>query len=148
MSTVVVDANIGVSLVIPVPYSPRVRDLWEAWRQGNARIVVPTLWHYEVLSSLRKAVTLGLLGTEASEAAIDALRMLDLEEAAPDWAQAGSVLDWADRLGQTVAYGAVYVALAEHMQAQLWTADRRLARAARAAGAAWVHHLGDQPTAT
>jgi predicted nucleic acid-binding protein len=63
---------------------------------------------------------------------------------APEWNTALRVLEWTERLGQPVAYDAVYVELADRMQAELWTADRRLAVAARSVGLEWVHHVDDR----
>jgi predicted nucleic acid-binding protein len=143
MGTIVIDANVGVSLCVPLTYSPRVRQLWGEWQAKAEQIVVPVLWHYEVLSSLRKAVAGGLLGADGAAASVAALQLMALEEVAPDWGRDRRLLEWAERLDQTVAYGAVYVALAEQLKAQLWTADRRLARAAQDAGAHWVHHVDD-----
>jgi predicted nucleic acid-binding protein len=60
---VVIDANIGVGLFVPLVYSLRIRELWDEGQVGPSVIVVPTLWHYEVLSSIRKAVVTGLLNS-------------------------------------------------------------------------------------
>jgi len=139
MKNIVIDANIGISLVMPVPYSPWAIQRMEEWQQIRARIIVPTLWRYEVLSGLRKTMTIGLLSEEKAQLAIDHLRAMAFEEYAPSWETNISILDWAKRLGQVVAYDAVYLATAMQFDAELWTADRRLAQAAHKAGAAWVH---------
>ena len=34
-------------------------------------------------------------------------------------------MDWAERLNQTVAYDTQYLALAEQLGAEFWSADRR-----------------------
>lgn len=49
----------------------------------------------------------------------------------------------AERLGQSKAYGAQYLALASRENAPLWAADLRLVRAAQAAGLGWVHWIGE-----
>jgi predicted nucleic acid-binding protein len=49
----------------------------------------------------------------------------------------------AAQIGQSKAYDAQYLALAARENAPLWTADRRLANAARGAGLDWVHWIGD-----
>lgn len=53
-----------------------------------------------------------------------------------------SAFDWAEKLGQSKAYDSFYLALAETLRAPLWTADRRLANAARQIGISWVHAVG------
>ncbi len=57
-----------------------------------------------------------------------------------------AALTWAERLGQTKAYDAFYLALAEGLSAEFWTADKRLARRARHAGADFVRLLGKEGT--
>jgi len=54
-----------------------------------------------------------------------------------------AVLEWAGRLNQSRAYDAFYMALAEELGAEFWTADQRLARAAQQAGVTWTHWIGE-----
>jgi predicted nucleic acid-binding protein len=54
-----------------------------------------------------------------------------------------SCLQWSLRLGQPVAYDSAYVALAESLSCELWTADRKLVQAAIKTGITWVRWLGD-----
>ena len=50
---------------------------------------------------------------------------------------------WAERLGQSRAYDAQYLAVAEQEGLELWTADRRLVRNAEQAGVRWVRRIGE-----
>jgi len=79
----------------------------------------------EVAQSLRRYAREGALDTESAAAALQDLRALDLERHAHE-----PLLDrvWALREDVT-AYDAVYVALAEALDAPLLTCDGRLARA-------------------
>jgi len=54
-----------------------------------------------------------------------------------------SAFDWAERLNQARAYDALYLALAESLPAELWTADRRLVDRARQIGVTWVRWIGE-----
>jgi predicted nucleic acid-binding protein len=54
-----------------------------------------------------------------------------------------TALDWAERAGQAKAYDAQYLALAEEMRAEFWTADERLVRDVQQAGADWAHWIGE-----
>jgi predicted nucleic acid-binding protein len=63
------------------------------------------------------------------------------EEFPPDWEVDRNALVWAERIGQRAAYDAVYLALAEYLNAELWTADKRLADAAQVAGVEGVFSL-------
>jgi hypothetical protein len=50
----------------------------------------------------------------------------------------------SNRLGQSKAYDAFYLALAERLKAEFWTADQRLANGARQLGANWAHWIGEE----
>ena len=50
-------------------------------------------------------------------------------------------LIWAEYLGQSKTYASAYLAAAEVLHADFWTADHRLARFAHQAGVTWVHSI-------
>jgi predicted nucleic acid-binding protein len=137
MTRAVLDASVGVAAVLSLPYSAQVIALLRRLR--GAEIVVPVLWEYEVVSALRKAVAAGSYAHDAAQTALDRLLALPDARVAPDAALHRAALRWADLIGQVVAYDAQYLALAERMEAEFWTADRRLGARAREAGADWVH---------
>ena len=143
MKTVVIDANIGISYIIPLPYSDLTLQRMFAWQDEQANIVVPALWQYEVLSGLRKAISSGLLTFAQAVSALHEIEDLGFEVLASDLETDQRTLIWAERIGQMVIYDATYLALAEQIDAEFWTADRRLANSAIMAGASWVHLLGD-----
>jgi predicted nucleic acid-binding protein len=143
MTTIVIDANVALALVVPLAYSDRVIQLMEEWQEGAILFVVPALWGYEVVSGLRKAVTADVLTEEEAERAIQALWALDIEEVPATVERHRQALIWSERLGQTVAYDAQYMMVAEELDVPLWTADRPLSKAARAAGDDWVHWIGE-----
>jgi predicted nucleic acid-binding protein len=51
--------------------------------------------------------------------------------------------DWATRLRQKAAYDGFYLAAAEQLGAELWTADQALVSNALQVGASWVHWMGE-----
>lgn len=142
MTTIVVEANLALSYVISLPYLQLAMAHFDQWAQAQARLVVPVFWRYEVLSGLRKAINMKMLTLEQAIITFKTLQEIDLEEIPSSEKEIDKILVWAERLQQMVAYDAVYLALSEQMGAEFWTADRRLANAARAAGADWVHFLG------
>jgi predicted nucleic acid-binding protein len=84
------------------------------------------------------------LPEEKATSALQKLQDLAFEEIAPGFDTDEDTLLWARRIGQIVAYDAVYLALAQGMNAEFWTADKRLATAAQNAGVNWVHWLGQK----
>jgi predicted nucleic acid-binding protein len=91
---------------------------------------VPHLADVEVAQTLRRYVDARELDTASAVTALDDLRALDLQRHAHE-----SLLDrvW-DLRSNLTAYDAVYVALAEALDAVLVTCDRKLARAPGLAG--------------
>jgi predicted nucleic acid-binding protein len=143
MSRCVIDANIGLALVVPLAYSERVHDLVHQLHRQRVQLSVPALWGCEVASGLRKAAVSGFLTDAEAREALFGLWALGLEEIPASLDRHVRALAWAKRLGQSVAYDAQYLVVAEELGAPLWTADRRLAVSARDAGAAWVRWIED-----
>lgn len=136
----VVDANIALALVLPLPYSSQAQVLWDGWRAPGTLIQAPDLWAYEITAALRKAmVTLHLPLTEA-ETRLQTLLALGVQLVAPTTELHLRALLWAERAGQMVAYDGHYLALAESLNCEFWTADARLARALQGQYA-WVRVL-------
>ncbi len=144
MAQVVIDANIGIALAINLPYSDLAEQRFTAWREGQDQILVPGLWQYEVVPALRKAAAAHLISANELVNALEAIFGLGVEEVEASIETHRLALSWAARLNQTVAYDSQYVALAEQLGAELWTADRRLAASAQKAGADWVKWLGEK----
>jgi predicted nucleic acid-binding protein len=135
----VVDANLAVALVLATPYSVQAQALWERWSTEAVQVYAPDLWAYEVTSALRKAMSLTGMPLSEAETYLETLARLGVQLVPPTPELDRLALRWAGRLGQTVAYDAHYLALAEMLGCDFWTADRRLAAAA---GVSWVHWIG------
>jgi predicted nucleic acid-binding protein len=141
--TVVIDANVALALAIPLPYSDQAKEHIAHWQQDGTQLVAPALWGYEIVSGLCKASKTGLLAQQHAASAIDNLWALGVEEIPASKEIHQQALVWADRLGQTVAYDAQYIVVAQQLNAPLWTADERLVRNARSIGIDWIHWVGE-----
>lgn len=137
----VVDANLAVALVLPTPYSAQAQALWERWSVEAMDVFAPDLWAYEVTSALRKAVSITGMPSPEAEAHLDTVMRLGVQLVPPTLELDRLALRWADRLGQAVAYDAHYLALAETLGCDFWTADHRLADSA-GTEVPWVHWIG------
>lgn len=134
-SAICVDANLVIRLYVDV-WEP-ARTLWERWRLEQRDLVAPTLLPYEVTNTLYRYQRQGLVLPDEVSRVLDAALALpitlhgdaDLHRAA---------LAVARRFSLPAAYDAHYLALAERLGAEFWTADRRLARAVTPT-LSWVH---------
>ncbi len=105
------------------------------------QLVAPRLWRYEVTSAINKYRADALL--DLSSAATALSKVLGMVEViGEDAALCQSALIWAERLGQRAAYDGFYLALAERLGVEFYTADERLASRAQQVGAVWVRGLG------
>jgi len=143
MTVVVVDANFSLGQVLPLPYSRDVVRRMGVWQGEQPRILVPSLWEYEVVTGLRRACVQGLLRVDAVQETLDELLGMALQVLEMTAERHRRALVWAERLGQARAYDAQYLALAEQTEAELWTADERLRNRARQVGASWVRWVGE-----
>ena len=127
---VVVDASILLKLLLPEEGSEAVRRLWGQWVERDTEIVAPFLVAYEVGSVLRNKIFRKELPPEAGEAAFVAFRSLEVLLLHPDGIEE-KVWELAKRWNLPTSYDAAYLALAEMLEYELWTADKRLAAALR-----------------
>ena len=141
--SVVVDANLIAALVIPLPYSDAAASKIKEWKQNGVEISAPFLLEYEVITILRKASAAGLLTGKDLIQSLDKIMTLRIQKFPPTMELHRKALWWAERLGQSKAYDGQYLSVAEHSGAEFWTADERLAKAAKDAGALWVHWIGE-----
>lgn len=142
----VVDANLIAALVLPLPYSDQVTKRMLAWTEAGGELLAPVLLEYEVVAILRKAVVAEWLTGDLALETMGEILALGIRCMPPTATLHEQALRWADRLGQSKAYDAHYLALAEQEGLEFWTADRRLANGAQQAGAEWVHWIGEVAT--
>ncbi len=139
METVVIDANFGVALVCPLRYSRACRGRLEEWMRRGLTLAAPGLWDYEVASALRKQWAYGLLSRETVLEGLVWLLRLPIQRVYADQELLMRAVLWAERLGQTAAYDAQYLAVSEWLRAPFWTADQKLYHRCREIGADWVN---------
>jgi predicted nucleic acid-binding protein len=130
-SPVCVDANIVVALVTAEAFSQRALALWTSWMTGENEPIAPWLLQFEVTSVMRRKVVRGSMQLE--DAARSLREALALDIALIDRPGLSELaFEIADRLQQPATYDAHYLALAELLDCEFWTADERLYNAIRA----------------
>jgi predicted nucleic acid-binding protein len=137
----VVDANATLGLFLSLPYSQSMDRWMQAHQAEEARLIVPTLWEYECLTGLRRAVTMKLIPPQNARRMIGDLFALDFQRVPPTLELHLAALLWAERIGQSKVYDAQYLALAENLDAEFWTADQRLFHSLQGLGVAWAHSI-------
>jgi predicted nucleic acid-binding protein len=123
-SRVCCDANFVVRLVTFVGTNDYT-ERWETWQRAGLTVAAPPLLRYEVTNAIHRIRRAGHLTNESAllslrsafQLPIEILNLDDLHERA---------LGFAGRLNLPAAYDAHYLALADQLSAEFWTADRRL----------------------
>jgi predicted nucleic acid-binding protein len=133
-----IDANLVIRLVAD-PKDDTVWRLWEQWNAEGRQLAAPTLLYYEVTNALYRYQQHGLLSASAVRLAHRAALSLPISLYG-DADLHRRALELAERLALPAAYDAHYLALAEALQAELWTADRRLVKVVQSA-LPWVHQV-------
>lgn len=142
--TVVIDANLIAALVLSLPYSELASQKIVAWKKSGREIVAPFLMEYELASVFRKAIHLKTCSPAEVPIAFQKIDELNIHLVPPTVHLHQKALEWAEKIGQVVAYDAHYLAVSEDFSADFWTADERLAKAAQACGAGWVYWLNSE----
>ena len=140
---VVVDASVAFKLLVEEELSDRATALVRRWDDGGSRLAAPQLMSFEVANALHRRVARGDFAVDVAAGLMEDLMSFgiafhhgsDLHRRA---------LELATELQQGAAYDAHYLALAESLGCELWTADQRFHRAAEGGGN--VHWIGDWAT--
>jgi len=135
----VVDASLTFRLILPGPHQVEVESLVGQWLADGCEMHAPTLWAYELTSALCKTVHFGDITAGEMERALTLAQHLGMHLVAPHDELVRGAFDWTLRLDRATAYDSFYLALAEMLGCELWTADQRLHRAV---DLPWVRLVG------
>jgi len=125
-SWAVIDASFAVKLILPNPVREKVQAVANSLAESGTRLAAPTLWAYETTSAIAKAVHLGYLSPGDGFRAIELLDRMGVALFPPNSLQNESALRWSLKLESASSYDCYYLVLAEHLECDLWTADRKL----------------------
>ena len=138
----VIDANVAIALAIQLPYSAEAVQQMKLWQDDGTELFTPMLWGYEVVTVIRKAVVATIISPENAMKALTLIFALNIQQLPLTTKLYQETFNWAVRLNQSQAYDAAYLALAEQLGADFWTADKLLADRARQLKLTWVHPIG------
>ena len=124
-SQVVVDSGIFLATALAETYSSQAKALVKMWETQNANLVAPTLFQYEIVAVLRKQVNRGLISPA------DALKAQDYLLDYPVQLYMNKSLlkrayELATKYNRPTAYDSQYLAVAEHLACDFWTADEKM----------------------
>lgn len=135
-SWVCVDASLVIRLVAD-PLDTAVRDLWGQWDIDRQPLAAPSLLYYEVTNGLYRYQKLGFMSSSSVQSALWAALALPVKLYG-DLVLHERARRLAERFALSATYDAHYLALAQWLGGELWTADGRLAHSVQPA-LAWVH---------
>ena len=136
---IIVDARLAIKWVVKEVHSAEAVALLRSWEQRQVSRVVPSWFACEVANGLSKRVLRsGLLLGRAQTSLAGLLNEVVVRDFEP--ALSTRALELALRFKRPASYDAHYLALAEDLGCELWTADERLWNATHTAHdtLAWI----------
>lgn len=125
ISTVCVDVNVALKLVLLENYSDKAQSLLEAWVQDKTHLIVPSLFWQEAASVLCNNAHRGRITPADSVAGLQTITNMPLQTVSIENLHLRA-LDVALRLKQSQAYDAHYLVVMQEFDCEFWTADERL----------------------
>ncbi len=127
---VCVDASFVLRLLLGGPGSGRAENLWEQWGRDEVSAMAPGLIYFEITNALHRLSVSSSLGVEEADQFLGLALELSIDIVSESFLHRGALLI-ARKCGLKSTYDAHYLALAQELDADLWTADRRLANAVK-----------------
>jgi len=138
---IVIDASVALKWYLPEEDNAVEADLLAVdFYKGKKELLVPTLFDYEIINTLKVAVARNRISEADALAALTRFQLLKIERH-----EFRPLQNATFRLAlryQRSAYDAAYLALAEANNTKLYTGDKRLFNAVNNVFA-WVKWIGD-----
>ena len=123
---IVIDAGFTGALFLHTANSAFVEKQFRTWGKNGDQLFVPSIWLAEVTSVLRRAASLGRIKEEDARFILTVLPNLHIQIISPNPALLDAAFTASGRLGIKDGFAVHYLALAEHLHAEFWTANRAL----------------------
>jgi len=137
----VIDASLVIKAILPNPEFARCQAVLAQLK--DRRLIVPALWIYEITSALAKAVHFKQLTASEARSALHQAMSLGVQVILPDETQANLAFDQTLQLNRAAAYNSFYLATANALDADFWTADQRLVHSFQGNKPAWLHGVDE-----
>ena len=124
--SVVIDANILIAFgLADEPLHTQANRILSAWQTTKEQLIAPRLFRSEITAVVRKAVYQQRMTPEQGRAMLSQLLAYPVEFH-EDTDLLKEAYDLAVRFNRPRAYDTQYMALAERLDCEFWTADERL----------------------
>lgn len=140
---VVTDASFCLSILLNQPLQKASLVVADTLKREGMQMVAPALWAYETTSSICKAVHFQMVTVDEAEQILDLLEALGVQLIPPDEIDNKRAFNLTMQLKRVAAYDSYYLALAESLKCDLWTADKKLYQAAQNHDITWVRHVSE-----
>jgi predicted nucleic acid-binding protein len=137
----VMDASIAIKAILPNPEQENCLALVGTLAQ--IKPLAPALWAYETTSALNKAVHFKSITQDEARQALKLLQTLEVQLFVPDEDQNLKAFEWTLRIRRASAYDSYYLTLAQTLDCEFWTADKRLYNALKDEQLEWLHYIGE-----
>src|SRR5690606_11221388 len=124
------DSGILLASVLDEVISEKSKAILKYWEQENFRFAAPVLFRYEIVAVARKAVHRKRIPLERGIAIRDSFLAYPVEIYIDD-ALLKRAYELATQFDRPTAYDAQYLAVAERLNCDFWTADEKLFNAVR-----------------
>jgi predicted nucleic acid-binding protein len=141
MSYWVIDANIAVRTALDM--NEALEIFWKRIDREQISPCAPRLWMSETTSAIRFLLAQKQITADEAGQALRTIHGLRIEIIDEDEEICLRAFEVAGRLGQSKAYDAIYLALAEKLAVDFWTADERLANRGQDLKLPWIHAISE-----
>lgn len=127
---VVIDASLLVKLLVIEEFSAQAVRLANYWAAMSIRLAAPDFIHAEIISALYKKVSAGIISRALAVELMSEFYEMGVNIYPASWFHQRAI-DLALELRQRMPYDSHYLALAESLNCDFWTADQPFYRAAQ-----------------
>lgn len=138
-SLVVIDASVAVKAVLPNPLQNHCLALVQTF--VDVQPAAPALWAYETTSAIAKSVYFGAITEIEAQQALEELDALGVRLFVADREQNLATFNWTFQLKRASVYDSYNLVLAQTLECDFWTADKRLFNALQDNRPSWVHWI-------
>jgi len=138
-SLVVIDASVAVKAILPNPLQTHCLGLIQTFIEVQP--AAPALWAYETTSAIAKSVHFGAITEKEALQALEKLDALGVRLFVADVNHNLAAFNWTLRFKRASAYDSYYLVLAQTLECDFWTADKRLFNALQDSCPGWVHWI-------